>query len=249
MLTLNNVEVIYDGVILVLKGVSLSVGQGGITTLLGANGAGKSTTLKAISGLLRTERGDVTKGAVELRGTAIHRSDPDEVVKRGIVQVMEGRHVFEHLTVEENLLTGAYTRKNGHAAQEDLERVYRYFPRLTERREVRAGYVSGGEQQMVAIGRALMARPRLLLLDEPSLGLAPAVVDQMFETIRAIHAEGVAILLVEQNVARALEIADRAYVLEEGRIVTEGTPATLLGDARIQEAYLGLRADGPPGAG
>src|SRR6266498_5913545 len=183
LLVVNNIEVIYDHVILVLKGVSLQVPEGGIVALLGANGAGKSTTLKAISGLLRTERGDVTKGGVEFLGEPIHRKAPDEIVRRGIVQVMEGRHVFEHLTVEENLLTGAYTRRNGAAAKQDMELVYGYFPRLRERRGVRAGYISGGEQQMLAIGRALMAHPKLMLLDEPSMGLAPMLVQEIFEIV------------------------------------------------------------------
>jgi len=245
LLTVNNIEVIYEHVILVLKGVSLRVPEGGIVALLGANGAGKSTTLKAISGLLRTERGEVTKGAVELRRAAIHRLDPDEVVRRGIVQVMEGRHVFEHLTVEENLLTGAYTRGNDHAAQRDLERVYHYFPRLTERREVRAGYISGGEQQMVAIGRALMARPALILLDEPSMGLAPMLVAEIFEIVNRLNREeGVAVLLAEQNATLALRFAQYGYVMENGRIVLDGDAKTISANEDMKEFYLGLTGVG-----
>src|SRR6266511_2199103 len=189
LLSVNNIEVIYDHVILVLKGVSIQVPEGGIVALLGANGAGKSTTLKAISGLLRTERGDVTKGSIELLGAPIHRGGPAEVVRHGIVQVMEGRHVFEHLTVEENLLTGAYTRRNGQSTKKDLEVVYHYFPRLIERRSSQAGYISGGEQQMVAIGRALMARPKLMLLDEPSMGLAPMLVKEIFDIVGRLNRE------------------------------------------------------------
>jgi branched-chain amino acid transport system ATP-binding protein len=245
LLAVNAIEVIYDHVILVLKGVSLRVPEGGIVALLGANGAGKSTTLKAISGLLRTERGEVTKGAVALRGAAIHRLGPDEVVRRGIVQVMEGRHVFEHLTVEDNLLTGAYTRRGGAAAQADLERVYHYFPRLVERRAVRAGYVSGGEQQMVAIGRALMARPSLMLLDEPSMGLAPMLVAEIFEIVgRLNREEGVAVLLAEQNATVALRFAQYGYVMENGRIVLDGDARTISDNEDIKEFYLGLTGVG-----
>ncbi|OLB53955.1 MAG: ABC transporter ATP-binding protein [Candidatus Rokubacteria bacterium 13_2_20CM_2_70_11] len=245
LLSVNNIEVIYDHVILVLKGVSLRVPAGGIVALLGANGAGKSTTLKAISGLLRTERGDVTKGTIEFQGQPIHRKDPAEVVKRGIVQVMEGRHVFEHLTVEENLLTGAYTRKNGHSTTQDLELVYGYFPRLAERRQVRAGYVSGGEQQMVAIGRALMARPRLMLLDEPSMGLAPMLVHEIFEIVsRMNREEGVAVLLAEQNATMALRFAQYGYVMESGRMVLDGDARTISENEDIKEFYLGLSGVG-----
>jgi branched-chain amino acid transport system ATP-binding protein len=245
LLSVNNIEVIYDHVILVLKGVSLRIPEGGIVALLGANGAGKSTTLKAISGLLRTERGDVTKGTIEFRGQPIHRKDPAEVVKRGIVQVMEGRHVFEHLTVEENLLTGAYTRKNGHSTTQDLDLVYRYFPRLAERRQVRAGYVSGGEQQMVAIGRALMARPRLMLLDEPSMGLAPLLVREIFEIVRRMNREeGVAVLLAEQNATMALRLAQYGYVMESGRMVLDGDARTISENEDIKEFYLGLSGVG-----
>jgi len=239
LLAVNNIEVIYDHVILVLRGVSLRVPEGGIVALLGANGAGKSTTLKAISGLLRTERGDVTKGAIELAGEAIHRCEAGDIVRRGIVQVMEGRHVFEHLTVEENLLTGAYTRRENAAARKDLDLVYTYFPRLVERRGFKAGYISGGEQQMLAIGRALMARPKLMLLDEPSMGLAPMLVAQVFDTITEINKQGTTILLVEQNAAQALQRAHRAYVLETGHIVKSADAQVLLQDDSVRAAYLG----------
>jgi branched-chain amino acid transport system ATP-binding protein len=245
LLSVNNIEVIYDHVILVLKGVSLEVPEGGIVALLGANGAGKSTTLKAISGLLRTERGDVTKGSIEFLGHAIHRRDPSEVVTHGIVQVMEGRRVFEHLTVEENLLVGAYTRRNGRAIAQDLDLVYRYFPRLLERRSVNAGYVSGGEQQMLAIGRALMARPKLMLLDEPSMGLAPMLVQEIFEIVSRLNREeGVAVLLAEQNAAMALRIAQHAYVLESGRIVLDGDRQAISENEDVKEFYLGLSGVG-----
>jgi len=241
LLSVNNIEVIYDHVILVLKGVSLQVPEGGIVALLGGNGAGKSTTLKAVSGLLRTERGEVTKGNIEFLGEAIHRKDPAEVVRRGIVQVMEGRHVFEHLTVEENLLTGAYTRRNGRALSQDLDLVYRYFPRLRERRQVKAGYVSGGEQQMLAIGRALMARPKLMLLDEPSMGLAPMLVNEIFDIVsRMNREEGVAVLLAEQNAAMALRFAQYGYVMENGRVVLDGDARTIGQNEDIKEFYLGL---------
>jgi branched-chain amino acid transport system ATP-binding protein len=245
LLAVNGIEVIYDHVILVLKGVSLTVPEGGIVALLGANGAGKSTTLKAISGLLRTERGDVTKGAVELLGEPIHRQDPGEIVRRGVVQVMEGRHVFEHLTVEENLLTGAYTRRNGRSITEDLDRVFAYFPRLAARRSVRAGYISGGEQQMLAIGRALMAHPKLMLLDEPSMGLAPMLVSEIFEIVRRLNEEeGVAVLLAEQNAAMALRVARHGYVMENGRIVLDGDAGTISGNEDVKEFYLGLTGVG-----
>ena len=245
LLTVNNIEVIYDHVILVLKGVSLHVPEGGIVALLGANGAGKSTTLKAISGLLRTERGEVTKGAVEFLNKPIHRRDAADLVRRGVVQVMEGRHVFEHLTVEENLLTGAYTRRNGRAIADDLERVYRYFPRLKDRRGVRAGYVSGGEQQMVAIGRALMARPRLMLLDEPSMGLAPMLVQEIFDIVSRLNREEkVAVLLAEQNASMALTFARHAYVMESGRIVLDGDASTISENEDVKEFYLGLSGVG-----
>jgi branched-chain amino acid transport system ATP-binding protein len=232
-------------VILVLRGISLRVPEGGVVALLGANGAGKSTTLKAISGLLRTERGEVTRGAIELEGQPIHRHDPTEVVRRGVVQVMEGRHVFEHLTVEENLLTGAYTRRAGRTIGQDLERVYGYFPRLAERRRVMAGYSSGGEQQMLAIGRALMARPRLMLLDEPSMGLAPMLVAEIFEIVARLNREeGVAVLLAEQNAAMALRYAGYGYVLENGRIVLDGDARTISDNEDIKEFYLGLTGVG-----
>jgi branched-chain amino acid transport system ATP-binding protein len=245
LLTVNNIEVIYDHVILVLKGVSLRVPQGGVVALLGANGAGKSTTLKAISGLLRTERGEVTKGAVELLDQPIHRRDPTDIVRHGIVQVMEGRHVFEHLTVEENLLTGAYTRRNGRSITDDLGLVYRYFPRLKDRRGVRAGYVSGGEQQMLAIGRALMARPRLMLLDEPSMGLAPMLVQEIFDIVSRLNREeNVAVLLAEQNAAMALRFAQYAYVMESGRIVLDGDAGTISENEDVKEFYLGLSGVG-----
>jgi branched-chain amino acid transport system ATP-binding protein len=245
LLAVNNVEVIYEHVILVLKGVSLRIPEGGIVALLGANGAGKSTTLKGISGLLRTERGDVTKGSIEFLGEPIHRKDPADVVRRGIVQVMEGRHVFEHLTVEENLLTGAYTRGNRTPVKQDLDMVYGYFPRLQERRGTRAGYISGGEQQMLAIGRALMAHPRLMLLDEPSMGLAPMLVAEIFEIVSRLNREeNVAILLAEQNAAAALRFAQYAYVMESGRIVLDGDRQTISENEDIKEFYLGLSGVG-----
>jgi branched-chain amino acid transport system ATP-binding protein len=241
MLALNNIEVIYDGVILVLKGVSLSVAQGGITTLLGANGAGKSTTLKAISGLLRSERGEVTKGSIELGGERIDRLLPHEVVRRGVVQVFEGRRVFEHLTVEENLIAGAHVQGDRRVMAEDIQRVYEYFPRLRERRLVQSGYLSGGEQQMLVIGRALMSRPQVVLLDEPSLGLAPMLVEEIFEIVQRLNQqEKLTVLLVEQNATLALTIADHGYVMENGRIVLEGTAASLRDNADIKEFYLGL---------
>jgi branched-chain amino acid transport system ATP-binding protein len=245
LLTVNNIEVIYDHVILVLKGVSLTVPEGGVIALLGANGAGKTTTLKAISGLLRTERGDVTKGAIDFQGKPIHRDNPAEIVRRGIVQVMEGRRVFEHLTVEENLLTGAYSRQNGQSIRRDLERVYEYFPKLVPRRSIRAGYVSGGEQQMVAIGRALMAQPRLMLLDEPSMGLAPMLVQEIFEIVHRLNRdEKVAVLLAEQNAAMALRFSHYAYVMESGRIVLDGDARSISENEDIKEFYLGLTGVG-----
>jgi branched-chain amino acid transport system ATP-binding protein len=245
VLEVNNIEVIYDHVILVLKGVSLRVPEGGIVALLGANGAGKSTTLKAISGLLRTERGEVTKGSIELRGEPIHHWDPSRVVQQGVVQVMEGRHVFPHLTVEENLLAGGYTRRHGDSLQADLDLVYTYFPRLTQRRGTRAGYISGGEQQMLAIGRALMAHPRLMLLDEPSMGLAPMLVAEIFEIVSRLNqAEKVAVLLAEQNATVALRHAQYAYVMETGRIVLDGDAKTISENEDIREFYLGLSGVG-----
>jgi branched-chain amino acid transport system ATP-binding protein len=245
LVTVSNVEVIYDHVILVLKGVSLTVPEGGIVALLGANGAGKSTTLKAISGLLRTERGEVTKGGIEFLGAPIHRLDPADIVRRGVVQVMEGRHVFEHLSVEENLLTGAYTRGGGRAMKDDLERVYAYFPRLVERRSISAGYISGGEQQMLAIGRALMAHPRVMLLDEPSMGLAPMLVAEIYEIVARLNREEkVAVLLAEQNAAMALRVAEYAYVMENGRVVLDGDRRTISENEDIKEFYLGLSGVG-----
>ncbi len=245
LLSVNNIEVIYDHVILVLRGVSLEVPEGGVVALLGANGAGKSTTLKAISGLLRTERGDVTKGVIDFGGAAIHKREADEVVRRGIVQVMEGRRVFEHLSVEENLLTGAYTRPNGANLNQDLELVYSYFPRLADRRSAKAGYVSGGEQQMVVIGRALMARPKLMLLDEPSMGLAPMLVEEIYEIVRRLNQEEkVAILLAEQNANIALRYAQYGYVLENGRIVLDGDAKTIGENEDIKEFYRGLSGVG-----
>lgn len=228
------------GALTAVDGLTLSISRGAIFGLLGPNGAGKSTTLKSISGLLRTERGDVTKGSIEFLGEAIHRQDPADVVRRGIVQVMEGRRVFEHLTVEENLLTGAYTRRNGVSAKQDLDMVYGYFPRLEERRGTRAGYISGGEQQMLAIGRALMAHPRLMLLDEPSMGLAPMLVAEIFEIVSRLNREeNVAILLAEQNAAVALGLADRAYVLDSGSISLAGPAALLKETAEVKKLYLG----------
>jgi len=241
MLSLNNVEVIYDNVILVLKGVSIACEEGRITTLLGANGAGKSTTLKAVSGVLRTERGDVTKGTVELGGQRIDRLQPYEVVQRGVVQVFEGRRVFEHLTTEENLVAGAHTQPDRAKVAAGIERVYQYFPRLKERRNVQSGYLSGGEQQMLVIGRALMSTPKVMLLDEPSLGLAPMLVEEIFAIVQRLNQqEKLTVLLVEQNATMALRIADHGYVMENGRIVLEGTGDSLRENADIKEFYLGL---------
>jgi len=241
MLSLNNIEVIYDDVILVLKGVSLSVREGGITTLLGANDAGKSTTLKAISGLLRAERGEVTKGSIEFKGERIDRLAPHEIVRRGIVQVFEGRRVFEHLTTEENLIAGAHVQPDRRLVQDAIVRVYEYFPRLRERRSVQAGYLSGGEQQMLVIGRALMAKPHVMLLDEPSLGLAPMLVEEIFAIVREMNRrEKLTVLLVEQNAALALQIAEHGYVMENGRLVLDGPAAALRENADIKEFYLGL---------
>jgi branched-chain amino acid transport system ATP-binding protein len=246
LLSVNNIEVIYDHVILVLKGVSLSVPAGGIVTLLGANGAGKTTTLKAISNLLHSERGEVTKGSIAYDGAHIQSLSADDLVKRGVIQVMEGRHCFAHLTVEENLLTGAHTRSDGgRAVAQDIERVYAYFPRLKERRLAQAGYVSGGEQQMTAIGRALMAKPKLILLDEPSMGLAPQLVEEIFEIVRALNEkERVSFLLAEQNANIALRYAHYGYILENGRVVLDGAAATLGQNEDVKEFYLGLSAGG-----
>lgn len=246
VLEVNNIEVIYNHVILVLKGVSLSVPKGGITALLGGNGAGKTTTLKAISNLLHSERGEVTKGSIEYRGESVQNSDPAHLVQKGVIQVMEGRHCFEHLTVEENLMTGAYTRKDGKAAIEaDLEMVYNYFPRLKERRKSQAGYTSGGEQQMTAIGRALMSKPETILLDEPSMGLAPQLVEQIFEIVRSLNEEqGYTFLLAEQNTNVALRYAHYGYILESGRIVMDGPAAELRENPDVKEFYLGMSDEG-----
>src|SRR5574341_1879930 len=241
MLVLNNIEVIFDRIILVIKGVSFTVPEGGIVALLGANGAGKTTTLKAISGLLRPERGEVTKGSVEFLGERIDRLPAHAIVQRGIAQVFEGRRVFEHLTTEENLVAGAHTRTDLAEVRRDIERVYAYFPRLKERRRAEAGYLSGGEQQMLAIGRGLMARPRLMLLDEPSLGLAPLLVDEIFSIIRRLNREErVTVLLVEQNAAAALTLARYAYIMENGRIVMDGPVEVLRDNPDVKEFYLGL---------
>ncbi len=246
LLNVNNIEVIYDHVILVLKGVSLEVPEGGIVALLGANGAGKTTTLKAISNLLHAERGEVTKGSIEVSGERVDSMSPNELVKRGVIQVMEGRHCFEHLTVEENLLTGAYTRRDGRKAIADsLEKVYHYFPRLKERRTSQAGYTSGGEQQMTAIGRALMANPHMILLDEPSMGLAPQLVEEIFEIVSDLNKkERVSFLLAEQNTMAALRYAEYGYILENGRVVMDGDAAALRENEDVKEFYLGLASGG-----
>ncbi|GAC1330861.1 MAG: ABC transporter ATP-binding protein [Beijerinckiaceae bacterium] len=242
ILSINNIEVIYDRVILVLKGVSLTVPQGGIVALLGANGAGKTTTLKAISNLLHAERGEVTKGSIEFLGERVDKLSPNELVRRGCIQVMEGRHCFGHLTIEENLLTGAFTRRDGRAGiARDIEAIYGYFPRLKLRRSTLAGYASGGEQQMCAIGRAMMSRPRMILLDEPSMGLAPQVVEEIFEIVRRLNAqEGVSFLLAEQNTNIALRYATYGYILETGRIVLDGDAAALRENQDVKEFYLGI---------
>jgi len=242
ILSVNNIEVIYDHVILVLKGVSLEVPEGGIVALLGANGAGKTTTLKAISNLLGAERGDVTKGSIIFKGERVEALSPNDLVRRGCIQVMEGRHCFGHLTIEENLLTGAYTRRDGWGAiQSDLEMVYDYFPRLKERRSSLAGYTSGGEQQMCAIGRALMSRPTMILLDEPSMGLAPQLVEEIFEIVKKLNAnEGVSFLLAEQNTNMALKYARYGYILENGRVVLDGDAADLRENEDVKEFYLGV---------
>ena len=246
LLSVNNIEVIYNHVILVLKGVSLDVPEGSIVALLGGNGAGKSTTLKAISNLLASERGDVTKGSVEFRGERVDQLTPDALVKRGVVQVMEGRHCFGHLTVEENLLTGAYTRSISRAElKESLEKVYHYFPRLKVRRTSQAGYTSGGEQQMLAVGRALMAKPSMILLDEPSMGLAPQIVEEIFEIVKDLNQkERVSFLLAEQNTMVALRYANFGYILENGRIVMDGTAQDLSTNEDVKEFYLGLGGEG-----
>jgi branched-chain amino acid transport system ATP-binding protein len=245
-LSVNNIEVIYDHVILVLKGVSLEVPKGKIVALLGANGAGKSTTLKTISNLLHAERGDVTKGSVDFKGNRVDQMTPNELVKRGVIQVMEGRHCFGHLSLEENLLTGAYTRSISRAQlKESLEKVYHYFPRLKQRRMTQAGYTSGGEQQMCAIGRALMAKPEMILLDEPSMGLAPQIVEEIFEIVKDLNQrENVSILLAEQNTTVALRYSDFGYILENGRVVMEGDAKELASNEDVKEFYLGLSSAG-----
>ena len=246
LLRVNSIEVIYNHVILVLKGVSFSVPEGGIVALLGGNGAGKTTTLRAVSNLLKGERGEVTKGSVEYKGERVEALTPADLVKRGVVQVMEGRHCFGHLTIEENLRTGAYTRTDGKAAvEETLEKVYNYFPRLKTRRNSQAAYTSGGEQQMCAIGRALMAKPRVVLLDEPSMGLAPQLVVEIFEIVRTLNTkEKVSFLLAEQNTMVALRYADFGYILENGRVVMEGEAADLRTNEDVKEFYLGLSSEG-----
>ena len=242
ILVVNNIEVIYDHVILVLKGVSLGVPKGGIVALLGANGAGKTTTLKAISNLLHSERGEVTKGSIVFDGEEVQARSPNELVRRGCVQVMEGRHCFGHLTIEENLLTGAFTRRDGKAAiKRDMELVYSYFSRLKDRRSSLAGYTSGGEQQMCAIGRALMARPKMILLDEPSMGLAPQIVEEIFEIVRDLNTkEQVSFLLAEQNTFQALKYAKYGYILENGRVVMDGEAKALRENEDVKEFYLGI---------
>ena len=246
LLAVNGIEVIYNHVILVLKGVSLSVPEGGIVALLGGNGAGKTTTLRAVSNLLKGERGEVTKGYIEYRGERIERLTPSDLVKRGVVQVMEGRHCFQHLTVEENLLTGAYTRKAGGAdIRDSLEKVYAYFPRLKERRNSQSGYTSGGEQQMTAIGRAPMASPKMILLDEPSMGLAPQLVEEIFEIVKELNQkEKVSFLLAEQNTNIALRYAGYGYILENGRVVMDGEGKSLAENEDVKEFYLGFSSGG-----
>jgi len=246
ILSVNNIEVIYDHVILVLKGVSLVVPRQGIVALLGANGAGKTTTLKAISNLLRTERGEVTKGSIEFEGQRVDRLSANDLVRRGCIQVMEGRHCFAHLTIEENLMTGAFTRRDGRAAiARDLEAIYDYFPRLKQRRSSIAGFTSGGEQQMCAIGRAMMSRPKMILLDEPSMGLAPQIVEEIFEIVRDLNArEQVSFLLAEQNTSIALRYASWGYILENGRVVLDGDARMLRDNEDVKEFYLGVSGIG-----
>lgn len=246
ILSVNNIEVIYDHVILVLKGVSLTVPQGGIVAILGGNGAGKTTTLKAISNLLHSERGEVTKGSIEFDGDRVDRLSPNELVRRGCIQVMEGRHCFGHLTIEENLLTGAFTRRDGNRAiRDDLEMIYTYFPRLKQRRSSMAGYTSGGEQQMCAVGRAMMSRPKMILLDEPSMGLAPQVVDEIFEIVKDLNSkQGVSFLVAEQNTNMALKYATYGYILETGRIVMDGAADALRDNEDVKEFYLGIGGEG-----
>ncbi|TPQ42048.1 ABC transporter ATP-binding protein [Cupriavidus pinatubonensis] len=249
LLSVNNIEVIYDHVILVLKGVSLEVPEGKIVALLGANGAGKTTTLKAISNLLHAERGDVTKGSVEYRGDRVDQLTPNDLVRRGVIQVMEGRHCFAHLTIEENLLTGAYTRGLSRGeTRDELEKIYAYFPRLKTRRKSQAGYTSGGEQQMCAIGRAMMAKPAMILLDEPSMGLAPQIVEEIFEIVRDLNTrENVSFLLAEQNTMVALRYADYGYILENGRVVMDGDAESLRTNEDVKEFYLGVAANDAEG--
>ena len=246
ILAVNNIEVVYDHVVLVLKGVSLTVPKGGIVALLGANGAGKTTTLKAISNLLKAERGDVTKGSIAFGGERVDRLSPDDLVRRGCIQVLEGRHCFGHLTIEENLLTGAYTRRDGSAAiRRDLEAVYETFPRLRQRRSSMAGYTSGGEQQMCAIGRAMMSKPSMILLDEPSMGLAPQIVEEIFAIVRDLNArQGVSFLLAEQNTNMALRYATYGYILETGRVVMDGPAESLRENEDVKEFYLGVAESG-----
>ena len=246
ILSVNNIEVIYNHVVLVLKGVSLSVPRGGIVAILGANGAGKTTTLKAISNLLHAERVEVTKGSIEFEGARDDKLTPNELVRRGCIQVMEGRHCFGHLTIEENLLTGAFTRRDGRAAvKADMEAIYAYFPRLKERRSALAGYTSGGEQQMCAVGRAMMARPRMILLDEPSMGLAPRIVEEIFEIVRVLNErEGVSFLVAEQNTNMALKHATYGYILETGRVVLDGEARALRENEDVKEYYLGIGGEG-----
>ena len=246
ILAVNNIEVIYNHVILVLKGVSLTVPEGGIVALLGANGAGKTTTLKAVSNLLQAERGDVTKGNIVFKGEQVQSLSPSDLVRRGCIQVMEGRHCFGHLTIEENLLTGAFTRRDGDAAvKASLEKVYTYFPRLRERRGSQAGYTSGGEQQMCAIGRALMSKPNMILLDEPSMGLAPQLVEEIFEIVKELNEkEGVSFLLAEQNTNVALRYATYGYIMESGRIVLDGAAKALRENEDVKEFYLGVGGEG-----
>jgi len=246
LLNVNGIEVIYNHVILVLKGVSLQVQEGSVVALLGGNGAGKTTTLRAVSNLLEGERGEVTKGAIELRGERIEKLSTAAMVERGVVQVMEGRHCFAHLTIEENLMTGAYTRRDGKAAVRDtLDKVYAYFPRLKTRRASQAAYTSGGEQQMCAIGRALMANPKMVLLDEPSMGLAPQIVEEVFEIVRDLNAkESTTFLLAEQNIGMALRYADYGYIMESGRIVMDGAAVDLASNEDVKEFYLGVGGEG-----
>ena len=245
ILSVNNIEVIYDHVILVLKGVSLTVPRAGIVAILGANGAGKTTTLKAISNLLNAERGEVTKGSIEFDGKQVDHLSPNDLVRMGCIQVMEGRQCFGHLTIEENLLTGAFTRRDGKAAiMRDLELIYGYFPRLKERRKSQAGYTSGGEQQMCAVGRAMMSKPKMILLDEPSMGLAPQIVEQIFEIVRRLNSEqGVSFLVAEQNTNMALKYADYGYIMETGRIVMDGEAKALRENEDVKEFYLGVAGE------